>query len=130
VFAAAPADLPGVLESLPGVTVPKLVMIGLLDELAPYQQRLSTALLAAGPPQWQIVYPRGGHVAYLDRCLPVFAGCGADDLPQEQAHARIKRWATAFLVRHVAGDEGQASAWDPVLAQNDPEVQVTVVSGL
>ena len=68
--------------------------------------------------------PRAGHVAFVNACSPQRAGCSANDLPQDQAHALINRWVTAFLLRHVAGDDRYASFLDPGLAA-DPDLQIT-----
>lgn len=133
VLAAAPGTRdPAVVEAARGVTVPTLIMAGLLDDLAPLpdnQQPLFAALPAAGSNHWLTVFRRGGHTAFSNLCPPVRAGCGPDDLPQEQAHGLINRWAGAFLLRYVAGDTRYGSLLDSILSAGDPETQVTVISG-
>jgi predicted dienelactone hydrolase len=111
----------------PRVTVPVMVMSGLLDDLVPIpaQQDLFAALPASVSSHWFLAFPRAGHAAFRDLCPSERAGCSAADLPPAEAHVRINHWATAFLVRYVAGDERQAASLDAALAQDDPEVVVT-----
>ena len=77
-------------------------------EPAPQHGPLWDSLGLAGPEHWLVAFPRAGHYAFDDRCRPGSGGCAPDDLPQEQAHALIDRWATAFLRRHVALDARRA----------------------
>jgi predicted dienelactone hydrolase len=133
--ALAPATAPPGAQlagpAAPQVAAPLLILGGMRDDLAsfPQQQVYFAAIPATAPEHVLVALPRDGHFAFFDRCPPARAGCGPDDLPHAQGHVLINRWATAFLLRYVAGDEGQASAWDAVLAQTDPEVQVTIISG-
>lgn len=109
---------------------PMMLMGGMLDDIVPfqYQQDLFDALPQSGAEHIFVAFPHTGHLNFVNLCPSGRAGgCGPADLPQAEAQVRINRWATAFLLRYVAGDERQVSALDAALAQDDPEVVVTRV---
>lgn len=127
---AAPVPLPEGPELVARIRVPTLIMGSLRDDAAPFeeQEQLFTASTASAPEAWLVVFPRGGHPTYDDVCPPARSGCGPEDLPHPQAHALIQRWATPFLLRHVAGDQRYALLLDPALAADDPDIAITVAS--
>jgi hypothetical protein len=102
-------------------------MWGMLDDLVPYSNHrtLLDHLGRATPERWLVALPRAGHSAFGDECPSGRRGCAATDLPQDKAHVLINRWATAFLLRHVAGDERYEALLDPALGIDDPEIQLT-----
>ena len=109
-------------------TGPMMVMSGMLDANVPFQnqQDIFNALPPSGAEHIFVVFPHTGHPNFANFCLRAqAAGCRPGDLPLAEAHLRINRWATAFLLRYVAGDVKQAAALDAVNAQDDPEVVVT-----
>jgi len=114
-------------DSIQGVIAPTMLMWGLLDEIVAYDNHrpLLDSLGQTSPERWLVALRRTGHFAFADRCLVGRRGCGPNDLPQGQAHALINRWATAFLLRHVAGDERYATFLDPTLATDDPDLEIT-----
>ena len=113
--AAAPLA-PGVLrDSLvlaQQIASPTLLIAGDLDRLVQIDQerRLSAALSAGGGPHWFVTLHGAGHLSFADVCLPIFGGCGPDDLAPSDAQAQIRGWTTAFFLRYVAGDDRYA-AW-------------------
>lgn len=133
VVAFAPwADPPGpprLVEAIPRLTSPTMLMSGKMDDLVPHGQ--TKALLerfgTSAPERWLLSMPRAGHFAFINVCPGGRFGCGTTGLPQDRAHTLINRWATAFLRRHVAGDERYATFLDPALAANDPDLEITYV---
>ena len=109
------------------VTRPLLIMAGALDDNAsfPDMQSIFAALPATAAAHVFVAFQRGGHFNFEDFCPPGRAGCRSGDISAADAHVRINRWATAFLLRYVAGDDLGATSLEAVLAQDDPEVQVT-----
>lgn len=120
---------PPLVDAASGVTAPAMLMWGILDEIVPYENHrpLLDRLGQAAPERWLVTLQRTGHFAFADRCLVGRRGCGPNDLPQDRAHTLINRWATAFLGRHVAGDERYAAFLDPAQAADEPDLQVTFV---
>jgi hypothetical protein len=104
-----------------------MFMGGMLDDMVPFpsQQTLFSAMPSTASAHLFVAFLHTGHFNFADSCLSGRAGCRAEDLPQGEAHVRINRWATAFLLRYVAGDERGAASLEAVLAQDDPEVVVT-----
>jgi hypothetical protein len=72
-----------------------------------------------------VAFRHTGHFNFGDMRLSGRGGCDPGYLPQAEAHVRINRWATVFLLRNVTGDERAAAALDTVLTDDDPEVVVT-----
>lgn len=118
---------PPLVDAVSDVAAPAMLMWGVLDEIVPHDNHrpLLDRLGQAAPERWLITLRRTGHFAFADRCLVRRRGCGPNDLPQARAHALINRWATAFLLRHVAGDERYAAYLDPAQAADDPDLLVT-----
>ncbi len=133
-----PAARQASLAVAPEIRVPAFLLSGGLDNLAEpaRQDGLFDAFAARSVETVGLRVHRTGHSMLLDWC-PSFGypECDADGLtrpealPQAEAHARIVRWATAFLLHHVAGDTRYAALLDPALAAGDPEVRVTVAGG-
>ncbi|HEY8490832.1 MAG TPA: prolyl oligopeptidase family serine peptidase [Dehalococcoidia bacterium] len=112
--AMAPPEVGGVRAAAGTVRSPVLIMGGELDTTTPIQQqRTLFDARPEGATRFLLVFPRGGHSAYANICRPAVSGCGPDDLPQEDAHRLVNRYATAFLKTYVAGEEG----YGEVLAQ-------------
>jgi predicted dienelactone hydrolase len=131
VVASAPwGDPPGpprLVEAIPRLVSPTMLVSGMLDDLVSHGQTrgLMERFGPSAPDRWLLTMPRAGHFAFINECPGGRAGCGPTGLPQDRAHALIKRWATAFLLRHVAADERFASFLDPALAADDPDLQIT-----
>jgi len=131
VVASAPwGDPPGpprLVEAIPRVVSPTMLVSGVLDDLVSHGQ--TSALLEkfgpTSPERWLLTMSRAGHFAFVNECPGGRAGCGSTGLPQDRAHALIKRWATSFLLRHAAADERYAAFLDPALAADDPDLQIT-----
>jgi predicted dienelactone hydrolase len=125
--AMAPASFGEVLEAVSMIDGPTMLMGGRLDHVAPFdqQQTLYGALPTSSHERWLIDFPRAGHGAYTDRCQSGWPGCGPNDLPQDRAHALIKRWATPFLLHHVGGDDRYVRLLDPTLAEGDPDLRIS-----
>lgn len=125
--AMAPPSLPTAREAAPEVAVPTMVLGGFRDEVATFMQQVTlfAGLSPAVPERWFVAFPRAGHFSFATVCPPALGSC-AGGLPQAEAHALIERWATPFLLRHVALDERYAPLLDPALAAGNPEVQITL----
>ena len=129
-FRAAVAFAPyadeSTLEAVRRIARPTMLWGGILDDVLPIaqQRELHGRFPPTGPEHWLMTFPRAGHSAFANRCLPTLAGCGPGDLPQAQAHALIRRWGTAFLRRHVALDDRYAPLLDPALAEGDPDIRI------
>jgi predicted dienelactone hydrolase len=119
--------VPPVLTAVSTIHVPMMLFGGLLDDMEPFkdQQTVFGTFTAAGPEHWLVALPHAGHFAFEDLCPAGWGGCAPGDLSQEQAHVLVNRWAGAFLLRYVTGDESYGRLLDPALASNDDEVQVT-----
>lgn len=115
-LAMAPPVLPIVTDAAEEIEVPTLIMSGGLDETTPPegQMRLLEVISEVdGGPDLLLTLPRGGHLAFSDPCVPSFAGCTENDLPQARAHELINLYATSFLKTYVALDERYASYLKP-----------------
>jgi dienelactone hydrolase len=79
---------------------------------------------ASAPEHWFVVVHRAGHSFALNECFPGRGGVPAcsRSLPQHQAAAVIKRWATPFLLAYVAQDERYLSLTEPVPALPDATI--------
>jgi predicted dienelactone hydrolase len=75
-------------------------------------------------PAWLLAFPHAGHWIYIDFCSTGDPNCGADRLSEAQGQAYVRRWAAAFLLRYVAGDQRYDAFLDPALATGDPELQL------
>lgn len=128
---------PSLTDAVSDIVGPTMLMWGRLDDLVPYVHHRALlnhlgehapsrwrVLGPATPPRWLVTLPRAGHSAFGDQCPSGRQGCAATDLPQDQAHVLINRWATAFLLHHVAGDVRYQSLLDPTLGVDDPEIRV------
>jgi predicted dienelactone hydrolase len=125
--AMAGGAVPPVLAAASTIHVPTMLLGGLLDDMEPFkdQQAVFGTFPAEGPEHWLVALPHAGHFAFQDLCPAGWGGCAPGDLAQEQAHGLVNRWAGAFLLRYVAGDESYGALLDPALASTDGEVQVT-----
>lgn len=110
---------------------PTMLWGGHLDEILPFpqQQELYDAVPLSGPERWLLAFPRAGHFAFGNRCPPVFATCGPDNVPQNWAHLLIRRWSTPFLRRHVALDARYAELANPTVAEADPDLRISFTPG-
>ena len=126
-----PLNMPALTEAAPQITAPTMLMWGMLDDRAEFWQHRSLwrALDSAGPEHWLVALPRAGHYQFADTCRPGASGCDPSAVSQEQAHALVDRWATAFLRRHVALDNRYAPLLDAALAAGNPEVQISFEPG-
>ncbi|MGA2286241.1 MAG: hypothetical protein ABSG55_08245, partial [Dehalococcoidia bacterium] len=79
--------------------------------------------LNGSEPRFLVVFPRGGHTAYTDPCVPLIDACGPAAIDQGKAHELIDFYATAFFKTYVAGDERYAAYLDPKLAAGDADLQ-------
>ena len=131
-FIAALTMAPPAGDNIPAIMtdidIPIMVMGGERDNVCPIEgQRAYFDALATDIDRFLVVFPRGGHLAYSDICIPALAGCNADDLDQEKAHRLINYYATAFLKTYVALDDGYAQYLDPAKLAGDPDVEYTAV---
>jgi dipeptidyl aminopeptidase/acylaminoacyl peptidase len=103
-----------------------MLMAGQADTHVPFApvQRAFDASSRGPAPSWLVVFPRGGHWIYIDFCPAGDPNCGPDRLPEAQGQAYVRRWAAAFLLRHVAGDGRYDALLDPKAAGGDPELRV------
>jgi pimeloyl-ACP methyl ester carboxylesterase len=102
-----------------------LIMAGQRDTHVAFGpvERFFRAIPVRSDPAWLLVLPHAGHWIYIDFCPPGDPNCGADRLPEAQGQAYVQRWAAAFLLRYVAGDQRYDAFMDPTLATGDPELQ-------
>jgi hypothetical protein len=101
-----------------------MIIVGRQDNLFGRGQQYF-AELPSRPEQRLVILQRAGHVVFGDICDSTTpSDCPPDRLEQDQAHARIDHWATAFLLAHVAGDQRYLPLLDPSMAAGDPELEV------
>ena len=129
-MATVPADNGLVRRGAARVTVPTMLIGGGRDHLLPtlQQRQLYGAFGDVVKERWLVLLPRAGHLAFQDACTVPAPGCGPDDLPQDQGFRLIDRWATAFVLRYIAGDERYAPLLDPLQADG-AEVEVSFGTG-
>lgn len=129
-LAMAAPDLSLVRQGAARVTVPTMLMGGGRDHLVStlQQRQLYGSFGDVVKERWLVLLPRAGHLAFMDGCMVPAPGCGPDDLPQARGHGLIDRWATAFVLRYVAGDERYAPLLDPVQADGS-DVEVSFGTG-
>jgi predicted dienelactone hydrolase len=87
-------------------------------------ERLFHAIPPRSDPAWLAVFPHAGHWIYINFCPTGDPNCGPDRLPEEQGQAYVRRWAAAFLLRYVAGDQRYDALLDPASVAGDPEIQI------
>ena len=123
-LAMAPAG-EGTIPAVDGpVDIPLMIMGGERDTACPLQiQRDYFETLKGGQPRYLVVFPRGGHLAYADECVPILGGCGPDDISQEKAHQLVNLYATAFFKTYVAGDTSYVAFLDPQASAGEPDVE-------
>jgi hypothetical protein len=73
------------------------------------------------------VFPRGGHLAYANVCIPEIEGCGPDAIDANRAHELINLYATAFFKTYLAGEDGYASYLEPEAAAGNSDIEYTAV---
>ena len=113
-FVAALAMAPANGPITDPVDIPLMIMGGEQDTSCPVQiQRDYYQSLPGDAPRYLVVFPRGGHLAYADNCIPMLGGCGPDDISQNRAHQLVNLYATAFFKTYVAQEEGYAAFLDP-----------------
>lgn len=112
------------------VKVPTMLMGGGRDHLETTlrQRQLYGAFGDVVKERWLVLLPRAGHLAFQDSCFLPVAGCGPDDLSLETGFRLIDRWATAFLLRYVAGDARYTPLLDP-LQVDGTEAEVSFGTG-
>jgi predicted dienelactone hydrolase len=104
--------------------IPIMVMGGGEDTTCPLtQQQAYFNSLNGSEPRFLVVFPRGGHTAYTDPCIPLLDTCGPAAIDQGKAHELIDSYATAFFKTYVAGDKSYAAYLDPKLANGDADLQ-------
>jgi hypothetical protein len=79
---------------------------------------------ASAPEHWFVVIHRAGHSFAFNECFPGRRGAPPcpQSLPQPQAAAVIKRWATPLLLAYVAKDERYLSLTEPIPALPDATI--------
>ena len=129
-MATVPADHSLVRQGAAKVVVPTMLMGGGRDHLVStmQQRQLYGSFGDVVKERWLVLLPRAGHLAFQDACTVPAPGCGPDDLPQARGHRLIDRWATAFVLRYVAGDERYAPLLDPVQTDGS-DVEVSFGTG-
>ncbi len=104
--------------------IPVMLMGGGEDTtcpLGPQQDYFNS--LSGAEPRYLVVFPRGGHTAYTDPCVPIIDACGPNMIDQDKAHELINYYATAFFKTYVAGDQTYVAFLDPARAQGDADLQ-------
>ncbi|MGD0764924.1 MAG: dienelactone hydrolase family protein [Dehalococcoidia bacterium] len=132
-FAAALALAPEAGKSAPAprgeVDIPLMIMGGDRDNVCPvkYDQTFFDSV-SASTPHFLVVFPKGGHTAYSDPCVPLMGACGPDDLNQERAHELVNFYATAFFETYVAKVTGYEGYLTTAAAEGDPDVRFTAIA--
>ena len=105
---------------------PIMVLGGYLDDITPYawQDRLFRKV-KSDVPRYLVAFPRGGHTAFSDVCVPLAPSCRPGDLPEARAHTLVGGYITAFLQRYLLDDNRYASLFAPTFGGSD----VLVVTG-
>ena len=126
-FAAALAMAPpaaAVVGNRNPSNIPIMLMGGGEDTTCPLgPQEAYYNALNGSEPHFLVVFPRGGHTAYTDPCVPLIDTCGPNAIDQTKAHELIDFYATAFFKTYVAGDKSYAAYLDPKLAAGDADLQ-------
>jgi dienelactone hydrolase len=101
------------------VARPLMIIQGEWDAQVPYDgvAEFFERIPATAPNRWFVGFPRTGH-AFWDECVDgrmSVRPCSAM-LAADQVGRAAKRWGTAFLLRHVAGDVRYDPLLDPAAA--------------
>lgn len=109
-------------EGYRAIDVPLMIQAGTHDEVNPPAREQEPMFDAAPAPASLVEIEGAGHFSFSDVCVLTDAlgieidqlsdGCGDDDAPPAEAHARMNTYATAFLQRYVAKEEVSASPLD------------------
>jgi predicted dienelactone hydrolase len=104
--------------------IPIMIMGGGEDTTCPLgPQEAYFNALNGSEPRFLVVFPRGGHTAYTDPCVPLVDTCGPAAIDQNKAHELIDFYATAFFKTYVAGEKSYAAYLAPKLATGDADLQ-------
>jgi predicted dienelactone hydrolase len=125
---AAVAQSPGGAGAFQGmggfeeITVPVMIQAGTADETTPYAEEARAPFEALSGGAELLTLEGAGHFTFADICVLLEDlgidieqfddGCGPDNMPLSVAHPIIQRYATAFLLLHVAGMEAYRSELD------------------
>jgi predicted dienelactone hydrolase len=126
-FSAALAMAP--VGSPTDIEVPTMIMGGGLDTITPLEEQKGyfDSIGPSGPPHFLLVFPHGGHLSYIDVCIPEIAGCESDAIDQDRAHELINLYATAFFKTYLAGESGYERYLEPEAAAGNPDIEYTAV---
>lgn len=131
-FAAALALAPEAGKTAPAprgeVDMPLMIMGGDRDNVCPvkYDQAFFDSVNASTP-HFLVVFPKGGHTAYSDPCVPLMGACGPDDLDQNRAHELVNFYGTAFFETYVAKVKGYEGYLTAAAAEGNADVRFTAV---
>jgi predicted dienelactone hydrolase len=110
------------------VTMPLMIMGGDRDARCPSaDQQTFFDAMGTGVSSFLLIFPRGGHLAYSDRCPSPVAelACGPNDLDQDKAHQLINFYATAFFKTYVAGEPDYAPLLDASFNSTEQDIRYT-----
>jgi len=97
------------------VTVPTMIQAGTTDATTPYAPEAQAPYAQLAAPAYLLTIEDAGHFTFSDMCLLMDLigledeafddGCSAANIPSEEAHRTLNRFATAFFKVYVAGDD-------------------------
>lgn len=144
IVAMAPASSLLTDADLAGVDVPTMVVSGTDDITTPIDDNTTRAAAAvAGRPLLRVDIEGAGHQSFTDVCdytvllrdLPDIdpaiveavdalaeEGCGPDFLPADEVQQIVNRYAVAFFLSELAGDDGAAAVLTAEAAGADADI--------
>jgi predicted dienelactone hydrolase len=112
--ALAPSDVAGDIE----ISVPTLVMTGLLDDVTPFETDARAAFAALTGPRFLIGVERAGHCAFIPLCITDVCGAGCEPglLGQREANQLVNRYVVPFFLRYLRGQRKFGRLLEPARA--------------
>jgi predicted dienelactone hydrolase len=111
---------------LADVAVPTMIQAGTSDQTTPFEIEAAPVFEALPAPAYLLAVDKAGHFTFSDVCalglpVPEFQdGCGAANIPSAEAQPILQRFATAFLLFHVAGAARYEADLDPAALPAGP----------
>jgi predicted dienelactone hydrolase len=96
-FTAAMAGVPGGADVVAPLTIPLMVQGAERDEIVPFSPESEKAFAKGAGPRYLVKLLAATHLSFFDDC----AGCPATNVPQDEAHRLVLRYAVPFFVRYL-----------------------------
>lgn len=96
-FTAAMAGVPGGADVVQPLAIPLLVQGAENDEIVPFTPESEKAFAKGAGPRYLVKLLDATHLSFFDEC----SGCPATNVPQDEAHRLVLRYAVPFFLRYL-----------------------------